>query len=128
MAGQLVRWHCCCCCCCGNSTSVVSHASTPHNPQAVPKVGEGAAGGATTASNEETVKTCCDNVQKHLQKEFDRNLDIFDRYVKKNVSAATTVATANSSSRIAATAGGERHNGGATSEAVSYTHLTLADE
>lgn len=38
---------------------------------------------------ESTVKTCCDNVQKHLQKEFDRNLDIFDRYVKKNVSAAT---------------------------------------
>eukprot|EP00904_Undaria_pinnatifida_P009683 jgi/Undpi1/5845/HiC_scaffold_2.g01119.m1 len=84
--------------------------------EAARKVGAGAVSGATTDSIGTTVKTCCDNVQKRLQKEFDRNLDIFDRYVKKNVSAAKTMAAASSSPRGAAAAGdGGGHTGGASS-------------
>lgn len=64
--------------------------------QAAPKAGAGA-GAADHSSVEDAVKVCCDNVQKRLQKEFDRNLDIFDRYVKKNVSAALTTAAGASS-------------------------------
>lgn len=35
---------------------------------------------------EESIKICCDHVQKKIQKVFDKNLDLFDRYVKKHAS------------------------------------------
>lgn len=69
----------------------------PHihtHKQAAPKEGTDAAG---QSSVEDVVKVCCDNFQKRLQKEFDRNLDILDRYFKKNVSAALTTAAGASS-------------------------------
>lgn len=52
-----------------------------------------------------TIKTCCDNVQKRLQKEFDRNIDIFDRYIKKNVAAVTATSTSFEPSPAATAAG-----------------------
>lgn len=56
--------------------------------QAAPKAG-GAdqGGGGSSGGVEASIKTCCDNVQKRIQKEFDRNIDILDRYIKKNVAA-----------------------------------------
>lgn len=37
---------------------------------------------------EDKIKTCCDSVQEKIQRRLDRNLDIFDRFVKKNISVA----------------------------------------
>lgn len=83
--------------------------------QAAPKAAEaqGATADQSNSSFEKTVKTCCDNVQKRLQKEFDRNLDIFDRYVKKNVSAATSAAGARREPTGSAAAVTTAGNGGA---------------
>ena len=65
--------------------------------QAVPKAagaGDAADGGNSgeDRSVEEAIKTCCDTMQNSLQREFDRNLDLFDFCVKKAVSGATASA------------------------------------
>ncbi|CAB1114569.1 unnamed protein product [Ectocarpus sp. CCAP 1310/34] len=49
--------------------------------------GGGGGGGGGGGDIEATIKTCCDNVQTRIQQEFDRNIDILDRYIKKNVAA-----------------------------------------
>lgn len=49
---------------------------------------KGAAKPGAEKGLEEEIKTACDMVQQRHQREFDRNLDIFDRYVKKNLKAA----------------------------------------
>ncbi|CAM9403282.1 unnamed protein product [Ectocarpus sp. 4 AP-2014] len=49
--------------------------------------GSGGGGGGDGSDIEATIKTCCDNVQTRIQQEFDRNIDILDRYIKKNVAA-----------------------------------------
>ncbi|CAM9142558.1 unnamed protein product [Ectocarpus fasciculatus] len=49
--------------------------------------GGGGGGGGGGGDMEATIKTCCDNVQTRIQQEFDRNIDILDRYIKKNVAA-----------------------------------------
>ncbi|CAM9504065.1 unnamed protein product, partial [Discosporangium mesarthrocarpum] len=36
-------------------------------------------------SLEVTIHSCCDNIQKQVQEEFDKNLDIFDRFFKKRI-------------------------------------------
>ncbi|CAN0551642.1 unnamed protein product, partial [Ectocarpus sp. 12 AP-2014] len=52
--------------------------------------GDGGGGGGGGGDIEATIKTCCDNVQTRIQQEFDRNIDILDRYIKKNVAAVAT--------------------------------------
>ncbi|CAM9393755.1 unnamed protein product [Scytosiphon promiscuus] len=110
--------------------------------EAVPKT-EGAdrdGGAGRRSSIEASIKTCCDNVQKRLQKEFDKNLDIFDRYVKMNVAAvADAVASgpAATEATVAALAGvksGDRGNGvapagvrGTRDEGAGLTAPTTAD-
>ena len=65
-------------------------------------------------------------MQKVLQKEFDRNIDIFDRYVKKNVAAvaAATVSagpsSADGAAAAAAAAGGRVNNGAAAPAAGGW--------
>jgi len=76
---------------------------------------------------EAAIKTSCDHVQKVLQKEFDRNIDIFDRYVKKNVAAvaAGTISAGPNSAGTAAAgeaaaAGGSVNNGAAAPAAGGW--------
>eukprot|EP00903_Cladosiphon_okamuranus_P008052 g7766.t1 len=59
-------------------------------------------GGSSSSSIEASIKICCDNVQKRIQKDLDRNIDILDRYIKKNAAA---LASGNPSSARVGAAG-----------------------
>lgn len=66
-----------------------------------------------------------------LQKEFDRNIDIFDRYVKKNVAAvaaATIPARPDSAGTAAAAAAGGWVNNGAVAPAACGRGARAASE
>lgn len=95
----------------GRGIHKLDAACCPKYIQAVPKTERADQDGGSSSSIEASIKTCCDNVQKRLQKEFDKNLDIFDRYVKMNVAA---VAEAVASGPGAAEATVEALTGGGT--------------
>lgn len=72
-------------------------------------------GSESSCSVEEAIKICCDHVQKKIQKVFDKNLDLFDRYVKKHASRevkSTRAVGANTSAEMES--GGKR--GGSSCE------------
>eukprot|EP00752_Nemacystus_decipiens_P001842 g1776.t1 len=89
--------------------------------EAAPKTGGADQGGGSSSSSsssniEANIKTCCDNVQKRIQKRFDWNIDLVDRYVKRNVEKAkekTAAARGGDSIRAAPAAGGWRARVGA---------------